>query len=788
MNANWPEFDVLFDFTYVLQLLPDLRLESVSDSIVELTGYTAQEYCADDHLWRTATDSRDRELMLAAFNAPLGKRMTITMRWRVRGDGVIWTQQISRTVQTESGETLLLAGLTRVEAAEDPLPPFAEVAPQPETADMVVQTDLRDRVVWTSESVEAIGWAADRVMGNSFPRLFLDGDQAVVAHVLARVLGGETVTGVIVRTAATDGRMRFISMTMSPTLDEDGAITGACIGWRDLDEVMRARREAENERSLLRATQDAQLDPQIVAEVVLDDAGDMADFRYVDVNLAACRAMGRSREQVIGSDMSVLDPGLGRSGMLKWLAEAIADEEPLVINDFVYTSSKGQVGTYDVRAVPVGGVIAVTWRDVTQRFRSMELLARSEARYRLLFEESSDIVTFHEPDGTVQWVSPAIQRLLGWAPEERTADFLMLLHRDDVAPVIAARDQLLAGAESATTRVRLRCRDRSFRWMESTARAVRDDVGQVRSLVVVTHDIQAQQDAEQALAESEARYRLLAENATDVVYRVSADGMIEWISEGIEKFLGLKPEELVGRPGWDLVAAEDTEAVEHATAEAVAGRTQPVRFRLVAESGRLHWIETTLHPVFDSDDRLEGIVGGWRDVDAEVAAQEALNERVRTDDLTGLLNRREALAQLVVALAAGAHRDQLAVAFCDVDEFKAINDSRGHAVGDRLLQEVATRIKGCVRADDTVARVGGDEILLILRGVRSYDDAMNIAEKVRIAVRSPLAIEGRLVPASVSIGVTMADSEDDVDALVARADRAMYLAKESGRDQVVRLT
>jgi diguanylate cyclase (GGDEF)-like protein len=122
-----------------------------------------------------------------------------------------------------------------------------------------------------------------------------------------------------------------------------------------------------------------------------------------------------------------------------------------------------------------------------------------------------------------------------------------------------------------------------------------------------------------------------------------------------------------------------------------------------------------------------------------------------------------------------------------VDAFKSINDSLGHSVGDRLLRTVADRIRGCVRSADTVARVGGDEILLILRGVRTLDDAMAIAEKVRLAVRAPIEMEGQLVPTSVSVGVTMATEDDDVDALVARADRAMYLAKAAGRDQVVRV-
>ncbi len=156
------------------------------------------------------------------------------------------------------------------------------------------------------------------------------------------------------------------------------------------------------------------------------------------------------------------------------------------------------------------------------------------------------------------------------------------------------------------------------------------------------------------------------------------------------------------------------------------------------KSGEVRWVEATVHVVRDDDGQPIKIVGGWRDIQAELEAEQALDARARTDDLTGLVNRREALAQLVHSLSSDdADRDQLAVAFCDIDRFKGINDSLGHRAGDRLLQIVVTRIQSCVRSADIVARVGGDEILLILKGVRSMDDAMAIAEKVRLAVREP---------------------------------------------------
>lgn len=399
------------------------------------------------------------------------------------------------------------------------------------------------------------------------------------------------------------------------------------------------------------------------------------------------------------------------------------------------------------------------------------------------------MVSFHTPAGQVQWVSPAVERLLGWPPEQVNGPALLdLVHRDDGLAIAAARDRLLSGEGSASARFRMRTTAGGFRWLEATARAVRDDQGEVTSLVVVTHDIQAQMDYEQALAESRQRYQLLAEHATDVVYRTTLDGVTEWISEGVERILGFPPEHFIGRSGHDVICHEDREFVDAMMAEVLAGTRQTVRFRMLTNDGGQRWVDATVHAVRDERGQPVGFVGGWRDVQAEVEAEQVLDRRARTDDLTGLLNRREVFAHLAERLRPGAGtHGQIAVVFCDLDNFKTINDRMGHAVGDRILQVVSDRIRACVRADDLIARVGGDEILLVLSGVTHLEVGTAVAEEVRRAVSEPLRINGQDVPVTMSVGVTLADERDDLEVLLARADRAMYLAKESGRDQVVPL-
>ena len=125
--------------------------------------------------------------------------------------------------------------------------------------------------------------------------------------------------------------------------------------------------------------------------------------------------------------------------------------------------------------------------------------------------------------------------------------------------------------------------------------------------------------------------------------------------------------------------------------------------------------------------------------------------------------------------------------FCDVDGLKAVNDEFGHSAGDVLLRAMAARISGAVRSRDTVARVGGDEILIVLDGVHGVEEAAAIANKVRLAVKDPLAVDGGEIRPTLSIGVTVALPGEGVDAMITRADQAMYQAKRSGRDQVVHI-
>jgi diguanylate cyclase (GGDEF)-like protein len=173
-----------------------------------------------------------------------------------------------------------------------------------------------------------------------------------------------------------------------------------------------------------------------------------------------------------------------------------------------------------------------------------------------------------------------------------------------------------------------------------------------------------------------------------------------------------------------------------------------------------------------------------------VEAEAALARQASTDALTGLPNRRETFRRLEELTAAQgtmgeAERPGIALAFCDIDHFKRVNDSLGHAAGDALLLAIGQRLRSALRPDDLVGRIGGDELLVVVVGVADLQTAMERAEALRAAVRGPLPISNNHLDVTASIGVTLFQQGESVDALVARADAAMYQAKQAGRDRVI---
>ncbi|MGE3811284.1 MAG: PAS domain S-box protein [Candidatus Nanopelagicales bacterium] len=401
---------------------------------------------------------------------------------------------------------------------------------------------------------------------------------------------------------------------------------------------------------------------------------------------------------------------------------------------------------------------------------------------RFVSRHASDIVFHGTPDARVAWISPSVTEVLGFDPDEvlgrSTAE---LVHPDD-------RDRVGGLVASWTDdgihhyRARFLAADGAVRWMDVTVRAVRGSEHEVTAWVGAARDVTAEHRALELLRESERRYRLLADSSTDAVLLSNTDTDLVWVSPAAREVLGWDAEQLLGLRASDFIHPDDMAHVaEQVGRSAETGAPVRLRYRWCQPDGSYRWVEAGGRPFVDDEGVARRVVH-LRDIDDQVRMEQELDFRATHDDLTGLLNRGEVLGRLAALLREPSDGGALAVAYLDIDTFKQVNDTRGHAAGDALLRETAARILACLRGDDLVGRIGGDELLVVLRRVRDAADAAGVAEKLRLRAREPLALDDGHVASTVSVGVALATAGETVDSLLARSDRAMYRAKEAGGD------
>lgn len=411
---------------------------------------------------------------------------------------------------------------------------------------------------------------------------------------------------------------------------------------------------------------------------------------------------------------------------------------------------------------------------------------------RLIADWSADALFHVDVDGVLRWVSPAIERLLGWRPEELLGTTsLGLLIADDrhLVPQVVPR---LQEGEHSRFEARLRTAAGPPRWVSVALAPVMDHdtrmVGCVGSLRDIDDDI-ARLAAEQARGDRlrEALDSMHDPHVVLEAVRGDADELIDFVlvhvNDAACEFSRMRREDLVGRT---LLQ----------TLPSTAAATLLEMYRRVVDAGEPLVLDDFAFPVRTRDGEEhhfdvratrvgDGVSHTWRDVSDRHRAQEILFDRATHDALTGLANRSRLAEELDRALgvAHGAPH-LLAVLLVDVDRFKEVNDTFGHAVGDELLRVAARRLEVGCRAGDLVARLGGDEFLVVMPRVDEPDEAVAAAERLVRRFREPIDLVGQRMHLTLSVGVALATGDEPVDEVLRRADVALYAAKGAGRDRV----
>jgi len=285
--------------------------------------------------------------------------------------------------------------------------------------------------------------------------------------------------------------------------------------------------------------------------------------------------------------------------------------------------------------------------------------------------------------------------------------------------------------------------------------------------------------------QSAERFRSLVQNSSDVIVLLDPALTIRYQTPSVQRVLGYAEDELVGRRLTDLLEGSEAERLSGFFADvcAAAGTPLPRDLPLRRKDGTTVRLESVFNNLLE-DPNVAGVVVTARDVTERRALEAELAHQAFHDSLTGLANRVLFANRIEHALGRGRrHQNLFAVLFIDLDDFKTVNDSLGHAVGDELLVAVAGRIRSCIRPEDTCARLGGDEFAVMVEDLASPDSAITVSRRILQAMAKPLTIGGSDVAVQGSIGIALGSGDQNASEIMRSADLAMYRAKTEGKSR-----
>ena len=309
--------------------------------------------------------------------------------------------------------------------------------------------------------------------------------------------------------------------------------------------------------------------------------------------------------------------------------------------------------------------------------------------------------------------------------------------------------------------------------------------GSRKGIVIIGRNISDRKRAEEALQESEERYRLLAENINDLVCLHQPDGRYIYVSPSCESLLGYRYDELVGQDPYTLFHPEDRDRIyKESHVAALAEKPAPITYRMRQKSGNYVWFETLTKAIVNATGQIVQLQTTSRNVTERVQVQNRLRYDALHDTLTGLPNRNLLMERLELAINRAKYfkNYHFAVLFLDLDRFKVVNDSLGHLAGDQLLIVIARKLQSILQQNDLTARLGGDEFVILLDEIKDIQEAVRATERIFAEMYVPLMIEGREIYITTSIGIVFG-TKDYVKAshLLRDADIAMYRAKNRGK-------
>ena len=536
------------------------------------------------------------------------------------------------------------------------------------------------------------------------------------------------------------------------------------------------------------------------------------DSVMVDVNDEWLRLTGYPRHQVVGH--TAMEFGL-------WPDEAAREQvlRPLANGgqvrdvDVTLLTQEGVLRLMCISAVQIAvqreAYILFYLRDVTAMRMAQAAVHAGEQALEQANEKLNRQVTLHQMTESMAkvgyWVvypgDPMVHLSQGYceighlgnAPLAPVGEHLNGVLEEDRGIVKTALKRM----DGEIVEYRWRRPDGNTIWLRSRLQR-QVEQGIVKAEFGIVQDISGERAALQAAADqlaatqrSEERFRALTELSSDWYWEQDAQFRFVRFDGEHEATRALPPGGYIGKTRWDsdVQGVSPAQWAEHRAAVEAHAVFHDFQMQRARADGSLMWVSISGAPVFDSNGSFIGYRGTGREISARKQAEADIERLAFFDPLTSLPNRRLLIDRLSQAIASCArHACFGALLFIDLDNFKALNDTRGHHMGDELLKQVAARLSACVRSVDTVARLGGDEFVVMLEEIGSTEldaaaQADAVGKKVLLSLNQQFDLDGQAHHSSPSIGVALFyDQQQSVDELLQRADLAMYQSKAAGRN------
>lgn len=599
---------------------------------------------------------------------------------------------------------------------------------------------------------------------------------------LVRAWKGESVRDARIVIRARNQAPRHVSCNADPLYGEGGKLLGAVCVMHDVTQLMAAQDEAR-------------LEGQRFAGAFSSASQGMAlvstEGRWLEVNDALCAMFGYTREEMLTVDFQRLTHPEDLDVDLQLVQDVLAGRRASYQLDKRYFHRSGRTIhahlsvslVKDAKGEPLHFVSQI--HDLSQRYQAEQRLKESEQRLRSVLEHSYDaFISVDEQSNIVEW-NRAAEATFGWRRSEvlgkAMAEVIIPPHLRQAHQAGMLRYLQTGESRLLDQRLQMRAWHRSGHEfpIEMTISVVQSGAKQLFNAFM--HDITDRVAAEEKLRTSEQRLRTVADNVPALIGHVGSDLRYMFVNQAYADWFSKSADEIVGRHMSEVLRPEHFEKILPRLQEVMAGKAVSFDMDVVNQYGEPRHMHASYIP--DTREGL-GSEGSFHlmvhDVTAQTRLARVMEQRALTDELTGLPNRSAWTAELARGMAK-AQQDAmpLAVMFIDLNDFKRINDVHGHAAGDEMLREFAHRMRATLRTSDFIARLAGDEFVVLLESlIYSTDDLAHIAHKLHRAMAEPMHTEGLALEISPAIGFSLQDGPDfDLALLMRQADEAMYEAK-----------